>query len=77
MAQQKSKNSQMAFTKGWRQLSTDEKVRFKFRIMYLLGLSTYQGFWSRMVGLVEHSKADWDIINDEFHKYGIKDIWGE
>lgn len=66
-----------SFQKGWKQLPQAKAQEAKKRISKALGLRFPSSFYYRLNGKCEPKVSEARAIEEIFHSYGIKEIWGE
>ena len=70
--------TEFSFWKGWSQVRLKDQTEVKEKIMSALGLvtSSRMTWCSRRNGKVEPKVSEAKAIEDVFHEYGIKEVWG-
>ncbi len=70
------KTEKKAFQRGWYSIPQGKVAEARIRLMATLNVTTRMGFLNNMKGGTTHSKEEIKAIEDIFHSYGIKEIWG-
>ena len=68
---------ELSFKKGWLQLRQCDVEACRNDIMNALNLNTRMAFLNRLNGKVDHKVTEVNAIESVFHKYHIRDVWGE
>ena len=66
----------LAFELGWSQLQIKDVKAVRNELMEALNITTTQALRNRRTGKIDHTLSEKEVIEEIFHKRGIKKIWG-
>lgn len=76
MEVQKKKQTEYSFLRAFNKVPLGESKTVKEEIKSILGITTDQGWYKRLYGLVTPNIREMQDIEKIFSKYGITDVWG-
>lgn len=68
---------EFSFKCGFGQVKQKDAKEVRRKIMDALGLTTRASWYARLNGVVEPKLSEAKAIEEIFHAYGVKEIWGD